>query len=46
MADPSLDRMRALLSSYYDVDDEDDDRVEDSNDINSAGFDMVRFVLG
>lgn len=40
-ADATMDRMRALLASYYDVEDDDEEKVEDSNDINSPSFDMV-----
>jgi hypothetical protein len=40
-ADATMERMRALLASYYDVEDDDEEKVEDSNDINSPSFDMV-----
>lgn len=41
--DPSLERMRALLSSYYGVqDDTDTSQVDDAKDIDCATFDSVR----
>ena len=43
--DPSLERMRALLSSYYGVQDESESGIEDAKDIDCATFDMVRALL-
>ena len=39
--DPSLERMRALLSSYYGVQDDTDAAVDDAKDIDCSTFDMV-----
>lgn len=42
MADPSLERMAALLSSYYGVQDETEESAMDTRDIDCSNFDMVR----
>lgn len=40
--DPSMERMRALLSSYYGVVEDTETAVEESKDIDKPTFDMVR----
>lgn len=43
--DPSLERMRALLSSYYGVQDDTDAAVDDAKDIDCSTFDMVSLAF-